>query len=192
MDQTADHLTGKNEGEVSLERLKELTDEHKKLEQEYKDLEEQAKEKKAQFNRISQEEIPSLLSEGGLSEIKLVTGEKVIVKEGISVTITDQDSFKDFLESRDETDIIKINLAFDKMEEERKKALFNFLMENDYMFDTKEGVNHMTQTAYFKRLLGIGKEPEDIQEGLETGTMVPRESIDGFSKVFTYYTTKIK
>jgi len=140
------------------------------------EIEEQLNIAKKTFNRISMEEIPNFLLSHGVTEMKLTDGRKVTVKEDISATVTDDKAFKTFLLERNETDIIKVNCAFAKMEAEQMTKLMDFLMDNDYDFDAKEDIHHQTKKAYFKALI----------------KQLGRDNLPEFVNIFDLRTTKIK
>ncbi len=184
----------KNEKEelndASLMELKELVDKFKKANNEVTLLEEQLKEKKKEFNHLSLDLIPEFLLAAGLSEIKLQTGEKVIIKEGISVTIKDEESFYKFLEDRNELDILKTQFNFGRIEEDKLENLFAWLMSNEYTYDVKKDVHAQTKAKYFRELLGIGA--SDYEEGLINGKYLRKEDVEIFASIFTFHATKLK
>ena len=174
----------------ALGKLKTYVAFYKSYEIQIEKLEEELKQKKKLLNDYSQNLIPELLNSFGLSEIKLNTGEKVIVKEDISVTIENNEKFFEFLKSRDEDDIIKLAFFFPKMESEKVEALYNYLVEQNYEYESEKSVHAQTRKKYFKELLGIGK--PDLEQGLKSGKYIIKEIIENFVKIFTYHTTKIK
>jgi hypothetical protein len=175
-----------------LSKLKSMIDSMQSLESEIDKLEESLKIKKEAFRKINQEDIPFFLRENGLSEIKLQDGKKVNVKENISVTIKDNNNFLSWLKNRNEDDISKYTVNFDRMESEDIKIINSFLTQNGYNYKGENKVHPMTLKKYFRELLGIGKEPAEIKAGLNNKKIVSRETIEEFAKVFTYFTTKIK
>lgn len=169
-----------------LQELKKLVDKFKKLESEITLEEDKVKNLKQEFNHYSLELIPQFLLANGLSEIKLKSGEKITIKEEISVTIKDDVLFHLFLEGRDESDILKTQFNFGQMEQESLEDLFAYLLANDYEYDVKKAVHAQTQKKYFKELLGVGK--TDFEEG----KYLAREDVEMFAKIFTYHITKVK
>lgn len=177
---------------ADLERLKDLVESYKILEGEIADLEARAAEKKKVFTAIAQEEIPALLHAAGLSEIKLATGEKIKVTEGISVSIADRDAFFDFLKKRGEDSIVKTAIELDRMEPAAREKVFSALYAAGVQFTAADAVNGQTLKKYAKDLIGVGRDPEEVAADLAAGRAVRREDVAGFLKIFTYWTTKIK
>ena len=176
----------------TLEQLKAYVDLYKEQEAAIKEAEAMLKEMKKSFTKTSQEHIPELLLSHGLTDIKLVTGEKIEVTEGISVTVEDNDKFFQFLKERDEDDIIKMQVAFSRMESEAITALLAYLFEHDYDYEVKRDVAGQTKKKYFKELLGLGIDEDEYKEGIEAEKYMRQEDLKDFAKLFVYHTTKIK
>ncbi len=174
----------------SLKKLAILVNSYLKHQLKIEILEKKLKEEKKLFNDYNQTEIPQFLLKNGLSEIKLDTGEKITIKENISITIINEDLFFIFLNERKESDIIKTNFAFDRMNNDKLNSLFSFLNQFDYDYNAKKSVHSQTKTKYFKELLGIGK--EDIKEGLKNKKYLRKEELELFVNIFNFYSTKIK
>lgn len=172
-----------------LERLVKLQLDQEKI---ITDLEGKLEVAKKAFNKTSMEDIPNLLNQYALSEIKLRSGQKVIVKEGISVSIPEdkEQLFFAWLKERKEEDIIKLQIAFDKMPAEMQSDLFTFLSGYGYSYDTKKGVHHKTMESYFKRLLGVGD--ENREQGIKEGKYITVEKVKPFATVFSFFKTTIK
>ena len=186
-------LKGQKEEEVQdLDKLHKMAVRYLELEKEINELTEKIKEAKSTLNTYSQELIPQFLLSNGLSEIRLETGEKITIKEDISITIKDDNAFFKFLRERKEDDIIKTFFQFDRMKPDKLNALFTFLDNEEYEFEAKKDVHAQTKKKYFKGLLGMGQDKEDYEEGLKGGEYVKKEAIDRFVKIFNYYITKIK
>lgn len=180
--------------ENALERLAMLVDRYQKLEASIKDVEIELVAKKALFQVISQEEIPTLLSMFGLSEIKLKDGRKVIVKQDASVSVPadKEDAFFAFLRERKEEDIIKLHFHFSRMHMEKMKALFTFLTMGEYDYSSERNVHSQTLKKYFKELLGIGVDAAEQARGVAEGRYLRKEAITDVANVFTFFHTKIK
>ena len=158
----------------ALDQLNNLTTKYLSYEEDIASAELVLKELKSEFNKISQERIPELLATYGLSEIKLATGEKVIVSENASVSVPDEkkEAFYLFLKDRDEEDIIKVHLHFDRMANEKIVGLFTFLTEGEYVYGSDRGVHSQTLKKYFKELLGIGVDKEEYAMGVSDGVFL--------------------
>jgi len=163
-----------------------------RLEKIIEEKELEVKLNKEELTRLSQEEIPTLLSTYGLSEIKLKSGKKVIVKKNASVSVPDdkQEAFYAFLKERDEEDIIKLHFHFSRMPTEKMVALFTFLTEGEFVYDSDRGVHSQTLKKYFKELLGIGE--EDQEEGIAEGRYLRKETVTDIVNIFIYFKTTIK
>lgn len=179
-------------GDDVLAELKELIDRYQLFSKQVQINEETLKTSKEQLRRVSQEDIPNLLHKYGLSEIRLKTGEKVIVREkaAISIPADKEEVFFDFLRVRKEEDIIKLAFSFPRMEPERVKQLFYFLGENDYAYDVKRGVHPQTLAKYFRDLLGINA--EDKEDGIKEGRYLKVESVSNIANVFVFHDTKVE
>lgn len=184
----------KNKKEIfddsALNKLKLLVKSYLAHQTEIEKIEDDLKEKKKLFNEINQTSIPELLHTYGLSEIKLDTGEKIIVKEGISVSIENEKAFFSFLKDRKEDDIIKTHYDFNKMESEKLNNLFEFLDSNNYDYESKKGVHSQTLKKYIKELIGMEK--DDLESGLLSEKYKKKEEIESFVKIFNFFSTKIK
>lgn len=176
-----------------LAKLKELVVDFKKKEAEVKAAEEVLSEKKAAFNKVAQEEIPQLLRQYGMSDIK-IDGQKITVKEDISINIPEENEleFYAFLKQRGEEDIVKLQVDFKRMPKEKTEELFAFLNGYDYDYESKTGIHVSTLKSYFRNLLGIGEEPEIREEGIAEGKFLKMSAVEPFAKTYIYYNTKIK
>jgi len=185
-------LKGQKTEVQDLKKLHDMAVRYLELENEIEELNEELAGKKKEFNRYSQEEIPQFLLANGLSEIRLESGEKITIKEDISITIKDDREFFKFLRERNEDDIIKTFFSFDKMESDKLNELCRFLNDEEFGYEMKKDVHAQTKKKYFKGLLGMGQDKEDYEEGLLGGEYVRKEDVDGFAKIFNYYVTKVK
>lgn len=135
---------------------------------------------------ISRQSIPSILNECGLSELKLVTDEKIIVKDEVKVSIADKNIYNLYKEMIKEEMLSKQLEEFEA--EANIKPLFkevltinevneetlNLLIENEIPYDNKKTIHPMTLKKY-------------VTTKIEEGAVVPA-SIN----VFKYQETKIK
>lgn len=177
---------------TELTQLEELVKTYKLLERDIEELTEELSKRKETFRIVAQESIPTLLNQHGLSELKLRSGDKIIVKEDASVSVPDdkKPAFFEFLKSRDEEDIIKLNIQFKKMPAEKQKELFEFLNNYEYEYESDRGVHPMTLKSYFKKLLGVGD--EDRAAGIAAGRYLRAQDVAEVANVFTFFNTKIK
>ena len=178
----------------ALAQLSALVDSYQSLESNIEDLELMLKEEKEKLRRVSQEAIPELLGQHGLSEVRLKTGAKVIVKPQVSVSVPEpkRTAFHEFLKKRNEEDIIKLQMQFERMPQEQIDKLFAFLNENSYMYASERNVHPQTLKKYFRELLGLDLEEEERKEGVANGKLMRKEDLEAFASVFTFFDTKIK
>lgn len=176
----------------ALSRLEELVDAFQACEMSIAELEAELKEKHGMLLDLGQTEIPNLLNTYGLSEIKLRNKKKVIVTEQVSVSVPDekQEVFIAFLKEHKAEDLIKLQLAFDRMPPSMQRSLFAFVNALELSYTSKMGVHPQTLKKYFKDLLGIGE--EDREEGIKEGRYLRKEVVQDVVNIFTFFTTKIK
>ena len=139
----------------------------KQKEDEIAALEEQLKNKKAEADDIGSRVIPELLSEQGLSEIKLSDGSKVSVKKEYRATVPQDEERKgaalQWLRDNGLGDIIKnnVSVSFGKGEDDKAEQLLNLAAENGFQPQQKSDVAWNTLTALYR---------ERDQAGLEMPT----------------------
>lgn len=189
-----DHLKDDEEPmeDSALKRLSTLTDTYRTLEHNIMAVEAELKQLKESFNQVSQVEIPNLVNQYGLSELRLNDKTRIVIKQDISVSVPEStrgDFFK-FLENRGESDIIKLMVQFKRMSDAKLADLFEFLNSYEYEFEAENNVHPMTLKKYFKDLLGIGH--DDQAEGIAKGMYLRLQDIQEFASVYIYWTTKLK
>ena len=162
----------KDQEEV-LERtgeIKSLADQVKKLrnlEDELKADEELLKNKKRDIKQISGEIIPTLLSEMGLSSLKLADGSAVEVKPyyGANISEKNREAAYNWLRSNNLGDIIKNNITVSfGMNEDNKAAEYaNLAQSQGFQPTQKLKVEPMTLKALVRERIEKGVEmPMDI------------------------------
>lgn len=177
--------------EGSLERLSRLVAEYQDAANDVDECEEALRLAKERFNKLSMEEIPMLLRKNGLSRIRLADGKEVTIKEDVSVTITNEQGFFQFLTNRGEEDIVKLHFDFARMEPDRMEQLFDFLHEKEYEYDSKKDVHAQTRKKYFRELLGVGESEEELVIGRRKGHFLVPSDLTEFANVYSIYTTKV-
>ena len=142
-----------------------LADQVEKLEAMQKQLEikeEEIKEKKKQIQYISGEVIPTMLSEMGLSFLKLQDGSSVEVKTNYSATITQANKEKAFnwLRENGLGDIIKneISVSFGRNEDNKAADYANLAKGQGFEPQQKLKVEPMTLKALVRERMEAGKE----------------------------------
>ena len=145
--------------------IKSLADEVKKLkslEDQIKSDEESLKEKKKELELISGEIIPTLLSEMGLSSLKLADGSAVDVKPYYAANISalNRDAAYGWLRSNGLGDIIKndITVSFGRNEDNKAAQYANLARGQGFQPTQKLKVEPMTLKALVRERIEAGKE----------------------------------
>lgn len=149
-----------------------------------------AEEKKI-LNRMKGTDFPETLRKFGLDEIKLSSGEKITIKDGLSVTLTDEQKFYDFLRQRDEYDIVKTIIELPRADQDKLVEIYNYLDTTEINYEATVGIHAKTKESYFNRLLGGNLSKEDKIAALEEGKILSLDAVSDFAKTYTYFTTKI-
>ena len=150
--------------------IKTLSDEVLKLramEDQLKIMEEALKNKKKEIDRISGEVIPTMLSEMGLSQLKLADGSAVDVKPFYSASISAQNKDKayNWLRNNGLGDIIKneISVSFGRNEDNKAANYAELAKSNGFQPTQKLKVEPMTLKALVRERIEAGKEmPTEI------------------------------
>jgi hypothetical protein len=150
--------------------IRSLADQVKKLkglEDEIKGDEELIKKKKKNLEQISGEIIPTLLSEMGLSSLKLADGSSVDVKQNYSasISVANREKAYDWLRQNGLGDIIKneITVSFGRGEDNKAADYANLAAGQGYQPTQKLKVEPMTLKALVRERIENGKElPTDI------------------------------
>ena len=157
----------KDQEEV-LTRTKEirsLSDEVLKLrtlEDEMKREEEALKEKQKEVDRISQDVIPTMLSEMGLSSLKLADGSSVDVKPfySASISVKNREAAYKWLREQGLGDIIKndVTVSFGRNEDNKAVDYANLAKSHGFEPTQKLKVEPMPLKALVRERLEAGKE----------------------------------
>ena len=158
--------------EVSEISLKTLTDKANKmveLEQLVEEKQASLKSTQKELKTLSEEEIPALLSEVGLSEITLTNGKKISTSAYYYGRITEhnqQEAFE-WLQDNGHGDIIKnvVSVSFGRDEDVNAEKLLSNLQDNGYTTNGKKWVEPMTLKAF-------------IREQVESGNDLPLETFN--------------
>ena len=154
----------------STTNIKTLSDEVLKLralEDQLKIMEEALKTRKKEIDRISGEIIPTMLSEMGLSQLKLADGSSVDVRPFYSATISAQnkDRAYNWLRTNGLGDIIKneISVSFGRNEDNKAANYAELAKSNGYQPTQKLKVEPMTLKALVRERIEAGKDmPTEI------------------------------
>src|SRR3990167_9111395 len=116
---------------------------------------------------LSQQIIPDLLSEAGLTELKLPTGEKVQIKIVYQARVLSDDFFNYLVETGNE-DFIKneVMVPFQKKQAYEAESLAVHLLELGYPVERKQYVHPQTLKAYVKQAFESGQPVPDSLEVL--------------------------
>jgi len=150
--------------------IQSLADQVEKLEamqQQFEIQEEALKEKKKQIEHISGEVIPTMMSEMGLSHLKLMDGSSVDVKPNYSasISIANREAAFGWLRNNGLGDIIKneISVSFGRNEDNKAADYANLAESHGYQPQQKLKVEPMTLKALVRERIEAGKEmPTEI------------------------------
>ena len=154
----------------STTNIKTLSDQVLKLramEDQLKIMEDALKTKKKEIDRVSGEVIPTMLSEMGLSQLKLADGSSVDVKPFYSATISAQNKDRAYSWHRTNGlgDIIKndISVSFGRNEDAKAAKYADLAKSNGFQPTQKLKVEPMTLKALVRERIEAGKEmPTEI------------------------------
>jgi hypothetical protein len=137
------------------------------LEDQVKTDEQALKNKQREVERISGEIIPTLLSEMGLSSIKLADGSAVDVKPyyAASISIKNREAAYNWLRENGLGDIIKneVSVSFGKNEDNKAAEYANLAQSRGFQPTQKMKVEPMTLKALVRERIENGKDmPMDI------------------------------
>ena len=175
----------------SLQRLNTLVNKYKEQQETIERLEEQLSQAKTAFFKTAKEDIPNLLMQNGLSEIKLPSGEKVSVKMEVAPTITNMEEFAQFLTERGEGSILKTQMELGKLDPSIVNSIRKMLVEKlDLYPDIKQTVHPMTLKKYIKELCLLNDSNPTFEENDDTH--IPLQNLPKCVSAFTFYNTSIK
>jgi len=150
---------------TKTENIQSLADQVERLEnlnQEVKKDEEDLKQKKKNLEYISGEVIPTMMSEMGLSHLKLMDGSSVDVKPNYSanITIANRDAAFKWLRDNGLGDIIKneILVSFGRNEDNKAADYAALAQERGFQPTQKLKVEPMTLKALVRERIEAGKE----------------------------------
>ena len=132
------------------------------LEDEFKNAEEALKKKQKEISRISEEVIPTMLSEMGLSSLKLADGSAVDVKPfySASISVKNREAAYKWLRDNGLGDIIKndVVVSFGRHEDNKAVDYANLAKSHGFEPTQKLKVEPMTLKALVRERLEAGKE----------------------------------
>ena len=154
-------------GEESLERLAFFCNSHKLLGVEIEVLDLRLKDLKEKQEIISRVKIPGLLNTVGLSELKLKSGEKVVIQDKVKANIAKKnisEAFAAMVEAEGGkkeivNSLFKTQLVIPEIEDN----LLDYLLEQGYTYDVQKTIHPQTLNKYCRERLSQGKNiPESI------------------------------
>jgi hypothetical protein len=147
------------------DNIQSLADQVERLEKMNRGIEkteESLKEQKKQKDHVSMEVIPTLMSEMGLAELKLVDGSVVTVKPNYSasITVANREAAFNWLRNNGLGDIIKneISVSFGRNEDNKAADYASLAQERGYQPTQKLKVEPMTLKALVRERIEAGKE----------------------------------
>jgi len=150
---------------TKTENIRSLADQVERLEnlnQEIENAEKDLKQKKKNLEHISGELIPTMMSEMGLSHLKLMDGSSVDVKPHYSanITIANKDAAFKWLRDNGLGDIIKneISVSFGRNEDNKAADYAALAQERGFQPTQKLKVEPMTLKALVRERIEAGKE----------------------------------
>lgn len=140
-------------------------------------LEEVMKLRKKDLFNVRQVQIPEMMKEFGLEEVRSTSGTSIKIMDGLSVTVKNADKLYQFLRDNEAGDLIKdvVIVMADADTEKVMKEVIESLNKIDCLFERKESVHNGTLKKYVKELLKEGK-------------TVPEEAVN----LYQYEYSKIK
>ena len=152
------------------ENIQSLADQVERLEnlqQEVENADKQLKEKKKNLDYLSGEVIPTMMSEMGLSHLKLMDGSSVDVKPHYSanITIANKEAAFNWLRNNGLGDIIKneISVSFGRNEDNKAADYAELAKGKGFQPTQKMKVEPMTLKALVRERIEAGKEmPTEI------------------------------
>jgi len=137
------------------------------MDAEIEHLETQIKFKKEDRKHLSENVLPSLFAEVGLSELKLHDGRQLKVSNyyGASIKEDKKEAAFSWFRNNGYGDLIKnqVSCSFGRNEDEKARGLIATLSENGYPSSQREWVEPSTLRAFVKELHESGKDiPMDL------------------------------
>jgi len=150
---------------TKTENIQSLADQVERLEnlnQEIENAEKDLKQKKKNLEHLSGEVIPTMMSEMGLSHLKLMDGSSVDVKSHYSanITIANREAAFNWLRNNGLGDIIKneISVSFGRNEDNKAADYAVLAQERGFQPTQKLKVEPMTLKALVRERIEAGKE----------------------------------
>ena len=149
------------------QELSELCTRLLELQRQITRCEENIKELRSQERLLSENEIPNLMQQSGISSLKLTDGSSVEVKPfyAAKIPVSKTDEAFDWLSSNGYGDLIKnqVSLTFGKSEDNVANSLVEDLKSKGHNVSQKKKVEPMTLKAFVKEQIQSGQKlPMDL------------------------------
>ena len=146
---------------TSLQSLADQVERLEAMQQQFEIQDESLKEKKKQIEHLSGEVIPTMMSEMGLSHLKLIDGSTVDVKPNYSanISVANREKAFNWLRENGLGDIIKneISVSFGRNEDNKAADYAALAEERGFQPTQKLKVEPMTLKALVRERLEAGK-----------------------------------
>lgn len=153
-----------------LSELSRLAEKQQTLEKEIEATEKYLSDRKKELENVSRNLIPSILNSSGLSELRLSSGEKIVVKDKLSASIPDKNytlAYRNMITAEGGDDhaqqivdsLFKSQVIIDGNNED----VLNLLLDNDIIYESKYSIHPQTLMKYCRDRLESGK---TIPEGI--------------------------
>ncbi len=151
---------------MDLEEVSELCTRQINLEDQLEHAEEAVERLKEELREIQEKQLPDLLKEKNLSEIRLASGEKLILQEKVfaSIPVENKEPAHTWLREQGFGDLIKnlVTLTFARGEDNRAKLILEELRSRGFEPQNNVSVHPQTLKAFAREQLANGKPlPED-------------------------------
>ena len=148
--------------QVGLSTIAELAVAIRTSEDDIANLENLLKDKKRELLKLTDEDLPSMLQEIGLSEFKLEDGSQVTIKPtyGASIKVEDRPQAYEWLRENGYDDIIKntVTCAFGRGEDDNASAFAALAEKEGFIPSQKEEIHASTLRAFIKERVENGDE----------------------------------
>jgi len=149
--------------DADLSNVADLAQLQLEKEREIEEIERNLKIAKAQYRRISEDDLPELMRSLGLATITLNNGASVSIKETMYASISKKNKPKaiEWLAEHDHESLIQneVTLAFGRGEQERLRALRDLLDTTSFdEYAVSENVNTSSVKSAIKELLAKGED----------------------------------
>tara|TARA_R100000657_G_C4660916_1_gene104700 strand:- start:710 stop:1258 length:549 start_codon:yes stop_codon:yes gene_type:complete len=150
-------------------------------EDQIKSLERDIKTIKEQADKISSEVIPGLLSEQGLSSLKLADGSKITIQKKVRCSVRKdfEQQAHQWLRENELGDIIKnvVSVQFGKGEDNKAVEMYSLASQQGYEPEQKESVHSSTLAAILRERVeaGLDMPSEFFTKLVEDETKISRK-----------------